>query len=96
LLISAAFIDVVVSAMTGATTSHDASIPLNVPVGTALTNNKITLVAVSASRAAPATITGQVTSAGLGGTTVVDVTLSPVQQAVPTGGQPGFLTGFLI
>jgi hypothetical protein len=79
--------DVVVAAMTAATTTYDATISLNVPVGTALTNNnKITLVGVSASGAAPATITGQVTSAGSGGATAADIILSPLQQAVPTGG----------
>jgi hypothetical protein len=40
----------------------------------------------------PATITGQVTSAGSGGAVAADVTLSAMQQAVPTGGSAKMLT----
>ncbi len=78
--------DVVVAAMTGPTVTYGATISLNVPVGTALTgNNKITLVAASTSGAAPGEITGQVTSAGSGIASAADITLSPLQQVVPTG-----------
>src|SRR6516162_431145 len=82
--------DVVVSAMTmtnlGATTTYNPTIAFNVPVGTDLSNPPIPLVPEAAPPAdtKPATMSGQVTSAGTN--PVADVTLSALQQAVPLGG----------
>ena len=79
--------DVVVSAMTmtnlGATTTYNPTIAFNVPVGTDLSNPPIPLVPEAAppSNTMPATISGQVTSAG--SNPLADVTLSAFQQAVP-------------
>jgi len=62
------------------------TIDFNVPVGTDLSNPPIPLVPEAAPPAntMPATISGQVTSAG--SNPVADVTLSAFQQAVPMGG----------
>ena len=82
--------DIVVSAMTvtnlGATTAYNPTIAFDVPVGTDLSNAPIPLVPEAAppSNTMPATISGQVTSAG--SNPVADVTLSAFQQAVPLGG----------
>ena len=82
--------DVVVSAMIvtnlGATTTYNPTIAFNVPVGTDLSNPAIPLLpeAAPSANTMPATISGQVTSAG--SNPMADVTLSAFQQAVSLGG----------
>jgi len=80
--------DVVVAAFTtppgGNPTTYNATVAFSVPVGTNL--NPLPLVPEGTSPTMPATITGQVTSAGSGGALAADVTLSALQSATPTGG----------
>ncbi len=83
--------DIVVSALTMSnlgviTATYNPTVAFGVPVGTDLSNPPIPLVPEGAPPAntTPATISGQVTSAG--SNPVADVTLSALQQAVPTGG----------
>ncbi|HLY61126.1 MAG TPA: DUF4382 domain-containing protein [Terriglobia bacterium] len=81
--------DVVVDATTGTltTTVYGATITFNVPSGTALGNIPLVSEGSGAALTIPwATITGQVTSAGSGGATTQDITLSALQDATPTGG----------
>jgi len=87
--------DVVVTAWTtpslGADVTYNATVAFNVPVGTDL--NPIPLVPEGTTPPTlPATITGQVTSAGSGGAIAADVTLSAMQQATPDGGTTKQLT----
>lgn len=82
--------DIVIAASTtssGVTTTYNATITFQVPIGTAL--GDVSLVpetGTPGSSTLPATITGQVTSAGSGGAASADVTLSAFQRAAPTGG----------
>ncbi len=79
--------DVVVGAITtpaGVTTAYNATITLGVSLGTALKD--IPLVPEPAANSQPASITGQVTTAGSSMGVAANVTLSPLQQATPTGG----------
>lgn len=73
--------DVVVAAETFTAglvpTTYNATVAFNVPVGTNL--NNIPLVS-EGTPSLPGTISGQVTSAGSGGGTVADITLSVLQQ----------------
>ena len=78
--------DVVVAAWTtpslGADVTYNATVVFGVPVGTALTGvNAVALVPEGAAPSLPATVTGQVTSAGSGGAIAADVTLSAMQEA---------------
>lgn len=89
--------DVVVAAWTtpslGADVTYNATVVFGVPVGTALTGvNAVALVPEGAAPSLPATVTGQVTSAGPGGAIAADVTLSAMQEATPTGGTTKQLT----
>lgn len=81
--------DVVVDATTTAalvTTVYGATVALNVPVGTALGNIPLVYEGTGTALTTPwATITGQVTSAGSGGATVADITLSSLQAATAGG-----------
>lgn len=84
-------LDIVVTAWTnpnsGSDVTYNATVVFGVPVGTALTGtNAIALVPEGTAPALPATVTGQVTSAGSGGAIAADVTLSAFQDATPTGG----------
>jgi hypothetical protein len=73
-------------------TFHSTAI-FGVPVGTNLSGaNAVSLVPVGAAPILPATITGQVTSAGSGGALAADVTLSAMQQVTPSGGSATWLT----
>ncbi|MBZ5516181.1 MAG: DUF4382 domain-containing protein [Acidobacteriia bacterium] len=80
--------DVVVSAFVsplgGNPTTYNPTVAFHVPVGTDL--NPLPLVPEGTGATTPATITGQVTSAGSGGPLEADVTLSALQQATPTTG----------
>jgi hypothetical protein len=82
--------DIVVSAMLvnnlGATTTYNPTIAFNVPVGTDLSTPPIPLIPEATPPASPmpATVSGQVTSEG--SNPVADVTLSLLQQGIPTGG----------
>jgi len=82
--------DVVVAAQTTSaslvTTTYNATIAFNVPLGTALSNIPLVPEAVPPTASAPATITGQVTTTGSSGATIADITLSALQQAIPVGG----------
>jgi uncharacterized protein DUF4382 len=85
--------DVVVAGQTTSglvTTTSNATIVFGVPAGSVV--GDIPLLPESPSAAgsmSPATITGQVTTAGPGSTAVLaDVTLSPLQRAAPAGGSP--------
>ncbi|MFB3923828.1 MAG: DUF4382 domain-containing protein [Terriglobia bacterium] len=83
--------DIVVTAWTNPNSGNDvtynATVVFGVPVGTALTDaNAIGLVPEGTAPTLPATLTGQVTSAGSGGAVAADVTLSALQDATPTGG----------
>jgi hypothetical protein len=86
--------DVVVTAWTvpsvGADVTYNATITFGVPVGTRL--DAIPLVPEGTAPSMPATITGQVTSAGSGGAIATDVTLSALQEATPTGGTTRLVT----
>jgi hypothetical protein len=89
--------DVVVAAWTtpsvGADVTYNATVAFNVPVGTDLSNPPIPLVPEGTTPPTlPATLTGQVTSAGSGGAIAADVTLSALQQATPDGGSAKWLT----
>mgnify|MGYP001596557667 CR=1 FL=1 len=76
----------------GADVTYNATVVFGVPVGTGLTGaNAVTLVPEGAPPSLPATVTGQVTSAG-GGALAADVTLSALQQATPTGGSARWMT----
>lgn len=81
--------DVVVDATTTTalvTTVYGATVALNVPVGTALNNIPLVSEGTGTALTIPwSTITGQVTSAGSGGATVADITLSPLQSATAGG-----------
>jgi len=73
-------------------TFHSTAI-FGVPVGTALTDaNAVPLIPVGAAPTLPATISGQLTSAGSGGALAADVTLSALQQVTPSGGSATWLT----
>jgi hypothetical protein len=77
----------------GADVTYNATVVFNVPVGTGLTGaNAVALVPEGDPPSLPATITGQVTSAGSGGALAADVTLSALQQATPTGGSARWMT----
>jgi hypothetical protein len=82
--------DVVVAAYTTTatllSTTYNATITFNVPLGTALQTIPLIPEATSGFTSIPATITGQVTSTGSGGATVADITISALQQATPIGG----------
>lgn len=82
--------DVVVAAKTTSaallTTTYNATVAFKVPVGTALTTIPLMPETNSLTGSSPATITGQVTTAGTGGAVSEAVTLSALQQATPTGG----------
>jgi hypothetical protein len=82
--------DVVVAAQTTSgtlvTTTYNATVAFNVPLGTALGNIPLTAEAAPPVPSAGAMITGQVTTTGSGGATVADITLSALQQATPTAG----------
>ncbi len=66
------------------TTTYNATVAFAVPVGTPLTN--LPLFPESATPTGPATISGQVTSAGTSGGVAADIALLALQQATPTGG----------
>lgn len=74
-------------------TFHSTAI-FGVPVGTGLTGtNAVALVpVVGTAPVLPATISGQLTSAGSGGAIATDVTLSALQQVTPSGGSATWLT----
>jgi hypothetical protein len=82
--------DVVADAVTTSTLSttvYGVTIAFQVPVGTTLNNIPLVSEGSSTLSAPPsAVIAGQVTSAGSGGATVADITLSALQQATPVGG----------
>jgi len=82
--------DVVVGAQTTSatlvTTTYNATVAFNVPLGTALSNIPLVAEAPAPAASAPATITGQVTSTGSSGSTVADIALSALQPATPMGG----------
>ncbi len=89
--------DVVVAAWSvpspGADVTYNATVVFDVPVGTSLAGaNAVALVPEGAPPSLPATITGQLTSEGLGGAIAADVTLSVLQQAIPTGGSTRWMT----
>ena len=89
--------DVVAAAWTtpspGADVTYNATVVFGVPVGTALTGaNAVALVPEGTAPTLPATVTGQVTSAGSGGAIAANVTLSAMQEATPTGGSTMQLT----
>jgi len=89
--------DVVVAAWSqpslGASVTYNATVAFNVPVGTDLSNPPIPLVPEgTTSPTMPATLAGQVTSAGSAGAVSADVTLSAFQQGTPTGGSAKMLT----
>jgi len=91
---SAGPFDIVVAAFStplgGDPTTYNATVAFGVPVGTNL--DPLPLVPEGTPPTMPATITGQVTSAGSGGAIAADVTLSALQQATPTGGSTMFVT----
>jgi len=77
----------------GADVTFNATVVFGVPVGTALEGaNAVSLVPEGPAPSLPATITGQVTSAGSGGPLAADVTLAALQQATPTGGSARWMT----
>ncbi len=77
----------------GADLTFHSTAVFDVPVGTNLTGaNAISLIPQGTAPTLPATITGQVTSAGSGGALAADVTLSALQQVTPSGGSAIFLT----
>jgi len=82
-------VDVVVDATTTTalvTTVYGATVALNVPIGTALNNIPLVSEGTGTALTIPwSTITGQVTSAGSGGATVADITLSALQSATAGG-----------
>ena len=82
--------DVVVAAYattaTRLATTYNATITFNVTLGTALQSIPLIPEATTGFTSAPATITGQVTTAGPSGATVGDITISALQQATPVGG----------
>ena len=82
--------DVVVAAQTTSTslvtTTYNATVAFNVPLGTALSNIPLAAEIPPPAASAAATITGQVTTTGSSGATVADIALSALQQATPTGG----------
>jgi hypothetical protein len=85
---SAGPFDVVVAAFSaplgGDPITYNATVAFGVPVGTSL--DPLPLVPEGTPPTMPATITGQITSAGSGGAIAADVTLSALQQATPMGG----------
>lgn len=82
--------DVVVAAKTTSatllTTTYNATVAFKVPLGTALNNIPLVPETTSLTGSSPATLTGQVTTAGTGAAVAAMVTLSALQQATPTGG----------
>ena len=74
------------------TTVYGATVALNVPVGTNLNNIPLVSEGTGTALTTPwSTITGQVTSAGSGGATVADITLSALQ-SVTAGGSTVLVT----
>ena len=77
----------------GADVTFNATVVFGVPVGTALNgSNAVALVPEGAAPTLPATLAGQVTSAGTSGALPADITLSALQQATPTGGTTQWMT----
>jgi hypothetical protein len=77
----------------GADVTYNATVVFGVPVGTALNgSNAVALVPEGTAPTMPATLAGQVTSAGASGALAADVTLSALQQATPTGGTTQWMT----
>ncbi len=77
----------------GADVTYNATVVFGVPVGTALNGgNAVALVPEGTAPTLPATLAGQVTSAGASGALPADVTLSALQQATPTGGTTQWMT----
>ena len=77
----------------GQDVTFSSTIIFGVPVGTSLSGAiAVSLVPVGAAPILPATITGQVTSAGSGGALAADVTLSAMQQVTPSGGAATWVT----
>ncbi|MGA2629505.1 MAG: DUF4382 domain-containing protein [Terriglobia bacterium] len=77
----------------GADVTYNATVVFGVPVGTALNGgNAVALVPEGTAPTLPATLAGQVTSAGASGALPSDVTLSALQPATPTGGTTQWMT----
>jgi hypothetical protein len=81
--------DLVVAAVDGAGVAYAATVVSGVQPGNALGN--LPIIAVTGTNTSPASITGNVSSAGTGGAVAVDVTLSALQ-SVTIGGSPVLVT----
>jgi hypothetical protein len=77
----------------GQDVTFHSTIIFGVPVGTNLSGaNAVPLIPVGTAPTLPATISGQLTSAGAGGPLAADITLSALQQVTPSGGSATWVT----
>lgn len=74
------------------TVDYGPTIAFSVPLGTALTNLPLTPAGTPLAAPPPTALTGQTTSAGSSGATVADISLSPLEDATPSGGSVRHVT----
>lgn len=85
-------VDAEVTNSSNLTVVYGPTIAFSVPLGTALTNIPLTPQGTPLAAPPPTDLSGQTTSAGSGGATVADVSLSALEDAVPSGGTTRHVT----